>query len=195
MLPPLPRWTRHLRFTLASVPPSAFLVIMASRHPRRPFEAFSVFTHVAARMARWPPKEAFSSSASVHSLPPEPPLVLLAGARVSQVGISPTDQSCLSKAHTTTRSRTPFALSPSARRTGCSPARNGPAAAPLRSRACSLLPSSTALTRRAGWPMFWNVSRHAPTARSTRCCHSRTLPNAENAVQVGRLAAYAQRTL
>ena len=150
MLPPLPRWTRHLRFTLASVPPSAFLVIMASRHPRRPFEACSVFTHVAARMARWPPKEAFSRSASVHSLPPEPPLVLLAGARVSQVGISPTDQSCLSKAHTTIRSRTPSAQSPLARRTGCSPVRNGPAAAQPPSRACSPPPSSTASIRCVG---------------------------------------------
>ena len=75
-----------------------------------------MFTHVAARMARWSPKEAFSRSASVHSLPPEPPLVLLAGARVSQVGISPTDQSCLSKAHTTTLSRMPSARLPSAKK-------------------------------------------------------------------------------
>lgn len=29
-----------------------------------------------------------------------------------------------------------------------------------------------------------------PTARSTRCCHCRTLPNAEHAVQVGRLDAF-----
>ena len=42
-----------------------------------------MFTHVAARMTCWPPYEAFSRSASVHSLPPEPPPVLPAGARVS----------------------------------------------------------------------------------------------------------------
>ena len=40
--------------------------------------------------------------------------------------------------------------------------------------------------------MYWNVSRRAPTARSTRCCHSRTLSKPKYAVQVGRLAAYAE---
>jgi hypothetical protein len=50
VLPPLPRWTRRLPITLATAPPTAFLVVMASRHPRRLFEACSVFTHVAARM-------------------------------------------------------------------------------------------------------------------------------------------------
>lgn len=35
-----------------------------------------MFTRVAARMTRWLPIEAFSSSASAHSLPPEPLLVL-----------------------------------------------------------------------------------------------------------------------
>ena len=87
VLPPLPRWTRYAHITLACVPPPAFLVVMASRHPRRHFEACSVFTHVAARMTCWPPYEAFSRSASVHSLPPEPPLVLPAGARVRRVGL------------------------------------------------------------------------------------------------------------
>jgi hypothetical protein len=43
--------------------------------------------------------EAFSSSASAHSLPPGPLLVLPAGARVGRVGLSPTDQPCLCKAH------------------------------------------------------------------------------------------------
>ena len=87
VLPPLPRWMRRLRITLASAPPSAFLVVMASRHPRRRFEACSVFTHVAARMARLPPNGAFSRSASAHLLPPGPPLVLPAGARVGRVGL------------------------------------------------------------------------------------------------------------
>jgi hypothetical protein len=43
--------------------------------------------------------EAFSRSASAHSLPPGPPLVLPAGARVGRVGISPTDQPCLRGTH------------------------------------------------------------------------------------------------
>lgn len=59
VLPPLPRWMRCLRFSLTWSPPSAFLVIVASRHPRRRFEACSVFTHVAARMACWPPTRPF----------------------------------------------------------------------------------------------------------------------------------------
>lgn len=169
MLPPLPRWTRHLRFTLASAPPTAFLVIMASRHPRRRFEACSVFTYVAARMARWPPKEAFSRSASVHSLPPEPPLVLPAGARVGRVGISPTDQSCLSKAHTTIRSRTRSAPLPSARRTDSLLARSVPSAVPPPSKAFLLPPSSTASIRHAGWPIPSKNSLLAQIAKSTRC--------------------------
>ena len=41
VLPPLPRWTRYARITLARVPPAAFLVVRASRHPRRHFEACS----------------------------------------------------------------------------------------------------------------------------------------------------------
>jgi hypothetical protein len=162
VLPPLPRWTRHLRFTLTSVPPTAFLVIMASRHPRRPFEACSVFTYVAARMARWPPKEAFSRSASVHSLPPEPPLVLLAGARVGQVGIAPTDQSCLTKAHTTTPSRMQYAQLPLARKTGSSPDRSAQADALPPSRLCWALPSLMASIRCIGWPAYWNLSRRMP---------------------------------
>ena len=40
------------------------------------------------------------------------------------------------------------------------------------------------------WLAIWHISRRAPTVRSTRCCHSRTIPSAEHAVQVGRLAAY-----
>lgn len=39
-----------------------------------------MFTHVAARMAHWPPNEAFSGSASTHSLPPESLPVLPGGA-------------------------------------------------------------------------------------------------------------------
>ena len=39
--------------------------------------------------------EAFSRSASAHSLPPGPPLVLPAGAKVSRVGFPPTDRLCL----------------------------------------------------------------------------------------------------
>ena len=75
--------------------------------------------------------EAFSRSASAHSLPPGPPLVLPAGARVGRVGLdeaeappSPTDQPCLSKAHTTTMSRTGSGLGPWGGATGCSSAAN-----------------------------------------------------------------------
>ena len=39
-----------------------------------------MFTHVAAHMARWPPNEAFSGSASTHLLPPESLPVLPGGA-------------------------------------------------------------------------------------------------------------------
>jgi hypothetical protein len=87
----------RLRITLTSAPPPAFLVVMASRHPRRHFEACSVFTHVAARMRPLASYEAFSRSASAHSLPPGPPLVLPAGARVGRVGLSPTDRLCLAR--------------------------------------------------------------------------------------------------
>ncbi len=51
--------------------------------------------------------EAFSRSASAHLLPPGPPLVLPAGARVGRVGFTPTDQPCLCKAHTITSAREP----------------------------------------------------------------------------------------
>ena len=75
-------------------------------------------------------------------------------------------------------------------KTDCSPVRSGPAAAPPQFRDRSPPPSLTALTRHAGLRMYWNVARRAPTARSTRCCHSRTLPNTEDIVQVGGPAAY-----
>jgi hypothetical protein len=52
VLPPLPRWNRRMRITLASPTTAAFLVIEASRLPQRHFEACSVFTPVAARSAR-----------------------------------------------------------------------------------------------------------------------------------------------
>lgn len=130
VLPPLPRWTRRLHLTLASAPPTTFPVVMAGRHPQRLFEACSVFTHVAARMACWPPIEAFSSSASAHSLPPGPLLVLPAGARVGRVGPSPTDQPCLCKAHTTTTTSSRSGPGRPAARTGCSPERWPPVSAP-----------------------------------------------------------------
>lgn len=74
--------------------------------------------------------EAFSSSASAHSLPPGPLLVLPAGARVGRVGISPTDQPCLCKAHTTTISRTRSGLGRSVAAIGCSSAARWPASEP-----------------------------------------------------------------
>src|SRR5512145_286520 len=52
VLPPLPRWNPRMHLTLASPTASAFLVIVASRLPRRRFEACSVFIRIAARRAR-----------------------------------------------------------------------------------------------------------------------------------------------
>src|SRR5690606_4085201 len=49
--------------------------------------------------------ETVSRSASAHSLPPGPLLVLPAGARVGRVGIAPTEQPCLCKAHVTILAR------------------------------------------------------------------------------------------
>ena len=48
-----------------------------------------MFTHVAARTVRCPPKGVFSRSASDHSSPPDPPRVLPAGARVCRPGFPP----------------------------------------------------------------------------------------------------------
>ena len=64
------------------------------------FEACSTFTRVTARMDHWPHDGAFSQSASGHSLPPDPPRVFTAGARVSRPGLSPGRIMCLCKAHT-----------------------------------------------------------------------------------------------
>ena len=92
---------------------------------------------------------------------------------------------------TTTRSRIPSIPLPSAKRTGYSPARNGPATVPHPSRDCSPQPNSRGLIRCDGRPGSWNVFRRTPPARSTRRCHSPpTLPNAEHAVQVTRLDEY-----
>ena len=48
-----------------------------------------MFTHVAARTVRCPPKGVFSRGASDHSSPPDPPRVLPAGARVCRPGFPP----------------------------------------------------------------------------------------------------------
>jgi hypothetical protein len=64
--------------------------------------------------------EAFSRSASVHLLPPGPPLVLPAGARVSRVGFAPTNQPCLHKAHITTPPNAPSRSSCGTEKTACS---------------------------------------------------------------------------
>jgi hypothetical protein len=44
VLPPLPRWVRGLRTSLAWSSVSVFPVILAGRHPQRPFGACSMFT-------------------------------------------------------------------------------------------------------------------------------------------------------
>lgn len=64
--------------------------------------------------------EAVSRSASAHSLPPGPLLVLPAGARVSRVGLAPTSRTCLCKAHTTTGAKTKSGLGLPAGKIGCS---------------------------------------------------------------------------
>ena len=48
-----------------------------------------MFTRVAARAVRCPPKEVFSSDASGHSSPPDPSEVLPAGARAAGWGSNP----------------------------------------------------------------------------------------------------------
>ena len=90
--------------------------------------------------------EAFSGSASVHSLPPEPLPVLPAGARVCRVGLSPTDQPCLGKAHTTTTLNARSVRLPSAGTTGCSPAACAAASALRQSCRWCTRRGSTALT-------------------------------------------------
>src|SRR6185312_7902669 len=84
------------------------------------FEACSMFTHVAARTVRCPPKGVFSRSASDHSSPPDPPRVLPAGARVCRPGFPPGRTVHLAKAHIRTRSSAPSARWPSHARTPCS---------------------------------------------------------------------------
>lgn len=74
--------------------------------------------------------ETVSRSASAHLLPPEPPLVLPAGAQVGRVGFAPTDQTCLRKAHTITGWRIEFARLPSVARIGYSRGACAPASAP-----------------------------------------------------------------
>jgi len=49
--------------------------------------------------------EAFSQSASGHSLPPDPPRVFPAGARVCRPGFSPGRMMCLGKAHIITSAK------------------------------------------------------------------------------------------
>jgi hypothetical protein len=92
-----------------------------------------------------------------------------------------------------TRSRMRYAPSPSARRTGCSPARSGPAAALPQSKACSPPPNSMASIPRAGWPRPSKNSLPARTARSTHCYRSQTLHRPDARWKVGRLAAYTLR--
>ncbi len=78
------------------------------------FEACSMFTHVAARTVRCPPKGVFSRSASGHSSPPDPPRVLPAGARVCRPGFPPGRTVHLGKAHILTvveRAMRPVCLS------------------------------------------------------------------------------------
>ena len=106
VLPPLPRWNRRMHFTLASPTTSAFLVIMASRLPRLTFRGLLSVHSRCGPQGPLTSFEAISRSASAHLLPPGPPPVLPAGARVGRVGLAPTNQPCLCKAHTITGSRT-----------------------------------------------------------------------------------------
>jgi len=77
---PLPRWNLRTRFALRPQT-AAFPVIMAGRLPQRHFEACSVFTHVTTHNLADPAeRDLLPEGISVHSSPPEPPSVLLAGA-------------------------------------------------------------------------------------------------------------------
>ena len=105
--------------------------------------------------------ETVSRSASTHLLPPEPPLVLPAGAQVGRVGFAPTYQTCLSKAHTTTNVKTRSARLSLDERGGCSPTpRPARAQAPCfirssrqpTSMAWSPTPGSGACSRGSPWP-------------------------------------------
>lgn len=125
VLPPLPRWTRCLRFTLASAPPSAFLVVMASRHPRRHFEACSVFTHVAARMTCWPPTRPFQEVLQSIRYLLNRPLCFRLEREFRRVGLSPTDQPCLTKAHITMCASRPSREPSCTARAQCSTRRRG----------------------------------------------------------------------
>lgn len=73
---------------------------------------------------------------------------------------------------------------------GCSLAPNGQAAAPLPSSACLPPPSSTAWILHAGSLTHWKNCRLAPTAVSTRCYRSQTLPATKRRTKVEPLAAY-----
>jgi hypothetical protein len=84
------------------------------------FEAFSVFAHAAARMARWPPTGAVSRSASDHSSPPDPLRVLPAGARVAGWDLHPRNQ-CTFARHTAERGRAPGLAHRRARARGLGP--------------------------------------------------------------------------
>jgi hypothetical protein len=109
VLPPLPRLMCHVHFTLASMTPSIFLVIVANRYPRRCFEACSVFTHVAARRTCWPPTRPFQGEFQPICCLLSRPLCFRVERELPRVGVSPTDKMCLSKAHTTMPSNETFA--------------------------------------------------------------------------------------
>ena len=91
----------------------------------RAFEACSVFTHIAARTVHWPPKGAFSQSASGHSSPPDPPRVFPAGARVRRPGFPPGRMARLGKAHPTTAPSEPCGPAQSIARSPTGSAPNG----------------------------------------------------------------------
>src|SRR3954468_11631180 len=106
VLPPLPRWDRRVRISLASPAASAFPVCVAGRRPRRRFQACSGFTRVAARAVRCPPEEVFSPDASGHSSPPDPSGVLPAGARAAGWGSNPPNRGTFGQGtHTNTVER------------------------------------------------------------------------------------------
>ena len=116
--------------------------------------------------------ETVSRSASAHLLPPGPPLVLPAGARVGQVGFAPTNQTCLYKAHTTTRWRTPYAPLPSARKTGYLQDPSVPEDAQPPSKPWSEPPNSMGLILMPGSRIPWKNCQSGPTTDSMSCCRS-----------------------
>lgn len=157
-------------FTLASPTTSAFLVIMASRLPQLTFRGLLSVHSRCGPQGPLTSFEAVSRSASAHSLPPGPLPVLPAGARVGRVGLAPTNQPCLCKAHTITPLRMPSGRFAWVGATGFSRVPNGRVVVLRPSRVCWPPPSSTSWSLTPGFGRPWRNSRLGLTVGSMNYC-------------------------